>query len=62
MPADPRPANLEPASRATVLATIALARKALAQPHEELVTEAIALAPTADLVQEASGMSQFQTS
>lgn len=54
--------NLEPASRASVLATIALARKALAQPHEELATEAVALAPTADLVQEASGMSQFQTS
>ena len=54
--------DLDPASRATVLATIALARKALNQPYEEFLTEAVALAPTADLVPEASGMSQFQTS
>ena len=54
--------TLDSASRATVLATIALARKALDQPYEEFLTEAVALAPTADLVPEASGMSQFQTS
>ena len=53
--------DLDPASRATVLATIALARKALDQPYEDFLTEAVALAPAADLVPEASGMSQFQT-
>lgn len=40
-------------NRATVLATIALARRALGQPHASLVAEAVALAPDADLVAEA---------
>jgi Peptidase M50B-like len=47
--------NLVPANRATVLATIALARKALGLPHEQLLAEAVALAPAADLVPEAIG-------
>lgn len=54
--------NLIPANRATVLATIALARKALGQPHEHLLAEAVALAPAADLVPEAAAAAQFQTS
>jgi peptidase M50-like protein len=40
-------------NRATVLATIALGRRALGQPYAGLVTEAVALAPDADLVPEA---------
>lgn len=50
--------NLLPANRATVLATMALARKALGQPHERLLAEAVALAPTADLVPEAAAESK----
>ena len=49
-------------SHATVLATLALARKAQGQPHEELLAEAIALAPSADLVPEAVAATQFQPS
>jgi hypothetical protein len=40
-------------NRATVLATIALARRALGQPHADLLDEAVALSPDADLVAEA---------
>jgi hypothetical protein len=45
--------ELSPADRATVLATIALARQALGQPYKRLLDEAIALDPEADLVAEA---------
>lgn len=45
--------DVGPDDRATVLATIALARRALGQPHAGLLTEAIALSPDADLVAEA---------
>jgi hypothetical protein len=41
--------------RATVLATIAMARRGLGQPYEALLAEAVALSPQADLVPEASG-------
>jgi hypothetical protein len=52
--ADPKvPAAYQATARATILATIALARHALGQPNAELIAEALALAPTADLVQEA---------
>lgn len=54
--------NLDPTSRATVLATIALAHKALDQPHEQFLAEAIALAPAAALVPEATAATQFQPS
>ena len=54
--------NLDPTSRATVLATIALARKALGQPHQQFLAEAIALAPAAALVSEAAAAIQFQPS
>jgi hypothetical protein len=40
-------------NRATVLATIALARRALGQPHADVLAEAVALSPDADLVAEA---------
>jgi hypothetical protein len=40
-------------NRATVLATIALARSALGQPHADVLAEAVALSPDADLVAEA---------
>jgi hypothetical protein len=46
--------ELSPANRATVLATVALARQALGQPSERLLDEATALDPEADLVAEAS--------
>jgi len=46
--------GLPPENRATMLATIALARRAVAQPYEQLLAEALALAPTADLVPEAA--------
>jgi hypothetical protein len=46
--------TLNSANRATVLATIALARKAQGLPYEQLAAEAVSLDPTADLVQEAS--------
>jgi hypothetical protein len=41
--------------RATTLATVALARKALGKPHKSLLAEAVALDPDADLVAEATG-------
>jgi hypothetical protein len=46
---------LRPDDRATVLATIAMARHGLGQPYEEPLAEAVALSPHADLVPEASG-------
>jgi len=49
--------ELSPANRATVLATIALARQALGQPCKKLLDEAAFLAPEADLVAEASSRS-----
>jgi hypothetical protein len=42
-------------NRATVLATVALARRTLGQPYNRLLAEAVALAPQADLVAEAMG-------
>jgi len=52
--------GLPPENRATVLATLALARRQANQPYEQLVAEAVALAPTADLVSEAAGATQLQ--
>lgn len=46
-------AHTGPEDRATVLATIALARRALGQPHANLLAEAVGLSPDADLVAEA---------
>ena len=46
-------ADLGPDIRATLLATIVLARRALGQPHADLLAEAVALSPDADLVAEA---------
>jgi hypothetical protein len=43
-----------PDARATVLATVALARRALGRPHADLVAEAVALSAHADLVAEAA--------
>jgi hypothetical protein len=43
-----------PDARATMLATVALARRALGQPHADLVAEAVALSANADLVAEAA--------
>jgi hypothetical protein len=45
--------DIGPDSRATLLATLVLARRALGQPHAELLAEAVALSPDADLVAEA---------
>jgi hypothetical protein len=50
-------ADVGPDNRATVLATIALARRALGQPHADLLAEAVALSPDADLVAEAQSES-----
>jgi peptidase M50-like protein len=50
-------ADLEPAQRATVLATIAMARHALGRDGSDLLREAMALDPDADLVAEAAGTS-----
>jgi hypothetical protein len=47
-------ADLTGENRATVLATIAMARRALGQPWQEHLAEAIRLAPQADLVPEAA--------
>jgi hypothetical protein len=46
-------AEVSPDERATVLATIALARRAAGQPYADLLAEAVALSPDADLVAEA---------
>lgn len=48
------PAAYQAGARATILATIALARMALGQPYEQPLAEAIGLAPNADLVPEAA--------
>lgn len=45
--------DVGPENRATVLATIALARRALGRPHADVLAEAVALCPEADLVAEA---------
>jgi hypothetical protein len=47
-------ADLQPGQRATILATVALARRALGQDAEEPLKQALALDPAADLVGEAS--------
>ena len=47
--------RVSPGDRATTLATVALARKALGTRHESLLAEAVALDPDADLVAEATG-------
>jgi hypothetical protein len=46
-------ADVGPDIRATVLATLVIARRALGQPHADLLAEAVALSPDADLVSEA---------
>jgi hypothetical protein len=46
-------ADFGPDNRATVLATIVIARRALGQAHADLLAEALALSPGADLVAEA---------
>ena len=46
--------EVSPRDRATVLATVALARRALGQPYETLLAEAADLDPEADLLAEAS--------
>jgi hypothetical protein len=43
-----------PDARATILATVALGRRALGQPHANLVAEAVSLSAHADLVAEAA--------
>jgi hypothetical protein len=40
--------------RATVLATMVIARRALGQPYAKLLAQAVALSPDADLVAEAA--------
>lgn len=45
----------DPGTRATTLATVVLAQRALGQPYDELLAEALALSPDADLVAEAAG-------
>lgn len=45
--------NLSDTERATVLATLAMARQQLGQPYRELLEQARALDPDADLVAEA---------
>ncbi len=46
-------ADFGPDNRATILATIVIARRALGRPHADLLAEAVALSPDADLVAEA---------
>jgi hypothetical protein len=50
-----------PDARATVLATVALARHGLGQPHADLLAEAVALSPDADLVAEAAEVHRERT-
>jgi hypothetical protein len=47
-------AGLPDKDRATILATIVLARRALGRPYQRALDEALALAPGADLVAEAA--------
>lgn len=49
--ADP---SLPPEHRAAILAVVVLARRALGQPFEDMLAEAVALCPAADLVTEAA--------
>jgi Peptidase family M50 len=51
-------ADFGPDNRATVLATIVIARRALGQPHADLLAEAVALSPDADLVAEAQSSAE----
>jgi hypothetical protein len=51
-----------PDERATVLATIALARRGLGRPYTDLVAQAAALSPGADLVAEAAQAATAATS
>jgi hypothetical protein len=44
--------------RAQVLATIALARRGLGQPYEDLLTQAVSLAPDEYLVKQAAAAGQ----
>lgn len=53
MCADALTAELPPMQRATVLATVAMARHAIGESGRESLDEAIELAPTAELVGEA---------
>jgi hypothetical protein len=46
-------ADVGPDNRATLLATLVIARRALGQPHADLLAEAVALSPDADLVAQA---------
>ena len=46
-------ADVGPDNRATILATIVIARRALGQPYQDLLAEAVALSPGADLIAEA---------
>jgi hypothetical protein len=46
-------ADVGPDNRATLLATLVIARRGLGQPHADLLAEAVALSPDADLVAEA---------
>jgi hypothetical protein len=46
-------ADVDPDNRAALLATLVIARRALGQPHADLLAEAVALSPDADLVAEA---------
>ena len=46
--------DLDPSTRATVLATVAMARTALGLPGQELLAEALSLDPNAELVAEAA--------
>jgi hypothetical protein len=48
--------DLTPEERATVLATVALARRALGHSYAEPLAQAVALAPDADLVAEAAAI------
>jgi hypothetical protein len=52
--------DIGPDARATVLATIALARRALGQPHADPLAEAVALSPDADLVAEAASPARMR--
>lgn len=47
-------ADFGPAARATLLATVALARRALGQPYQDLLDQALRIASDADLVAEAA--------
>ncbi len=50
----PLAGELEPGNRARVLATVILARRALRQPYQDLLAEAVSLSADDDLVAEAA--------